>query len=285
MLLKLMKRKNSKGFSLIELIIVIVIIGILAAVVIPNMLGTTMQAHNATVDAMEGALKSSVELAYSGSLVSGENYYPHPTATEADHDGATAQFLTDYLLKAHDDESWTLEAVAGYDFDNADQDGGAAANPDAPAGNIIAVKWVYKVGTDNEQRIYYSAANGSGVVQAFGAKESNSNFYFARESFVVTALKPGGEPAAPVDPGVGAGFGDESDLRLKTDIVLTGHSPSGIPEYSFRYLSDPSGTIFHGTMAQDLLKTHPKAVLTGDNGFYKVYYNLIDVDFYALPRP
>ena len=173
---------TAKGFSLIELIIVIVIIGILAAVVIPNMLGTTMQAHNATVDAMEGALKSSVELAYSGSLVSGENYYPHPTHTEVNHAGttpATDQFLTNYLLKAHDDESWTLEAVAGYDFDNADQDGGAAANPDAPAGNIIAVKWVYKVGTDNEQRIYYSAANGSGVVQAFGAKESNSNFFFS----------------------------------------------------------------------------------------------------------
>ena len=278
-----MKRKNSKGFSLIELIIVIVIIGILAAVVIPNMLGTTMQAHNATVDAMEGALKSSVELAYSQSLVSGENYYPHPTATEADHDGATAQFLTNYLLKSYDTEAWDLEAVAAYDFDNGDQDGGAAANPDAPAGNIIAVKWVYNAGSDNEQRIYYSAADGAGVVQAFGAKESNSNFFFARESFVVTALKPGGEPAAPVDPGDGAGFGDDSDLRLKTDIVLTGHSPSGIPEYSFRYLSDPSGTIFHGTMAQDLLKTHPKAVLTGEKGFYKVYYHLIDVDFYALP--
>ena len=197
MLLKLMKRKNSKGFSLIELIIVIVIIGILAAVVIPNMLGTTMQAHNATVDAMEGALKSAVELAHSGSLVSGENYYPHPTATEVNHAGttpATDQFLTNYLLKAHDTDSWDLLAVPVYDFDNEDQDGGAAANPDAPDGNIIAVKWVYKVGTDNEQRIYYSAADGAGVVADFDAKESNSTFFFARESFVPTEDVPGGEP-------------------------------------------------------------------------------------------
>ena len=188
MLLKLMKRKNSKGFSLIELIIVIVIIGILAAVVIPNMLGTTMQAHNATVDAMEGALKSSVELAYSGSLVSGENYYPHPTATEADHDGATAQFLTDYLLKAHDDEAWDLEAVTSYDFDNADQDGGAQGGPD-----IAGVKFVYKAGTDNEQRIYYSVADDEDAVQNFDNKTKNNNFYFARESFVATDAKPGGE--------------------------------------------------------------------------------------------
>ena len=282
MLLKLMKRKNSKGFSLIELIIVIVIIGILAAVVIPNMLGTTMQAHNATVDAMEGALKSAVELAHSGTLVSGENYYPHPSFEEEAHDGTNEQLLIDYLLKSYDDVAWDLEEVAAYDFKTDDQDAGEDANPDAPDGNIEGVKFVYKAGTDNEQRIYYSAVDGDGEVNDFDSKELNKNFFFARESFTLDdSDKTSGEPGeGDVAPGEDE---DPSDIRLKTDIVLTGHSPSGIPEYSFRYISDPSGTMFHGAMAQDLLKTHPKAVLTGDNGFYKVKYNLIDVDFYALP--
>ena len=73
-----------------------------------------------------------------------------------------------------------------------------------------------------------------------------------------------------------------SDRRLKTNIQRTGHSPSGIPEYSFRYRHDPCSTLFHGAMAQDLLATHPEAVVRAADGFYRVRYDLIDVSFYAL---
>lgn len=282
MLLKLIKRKNSKGFSLIELIIVIVIIGILAAVVIPNMLGTTMQAHTATVDAMEGALKSAVELAHTSFLIGGATYYPHPTPGLEDHDDDASTdptTLIDFLLKSYDDK-WTVAPIT-YNFGSDKQDGGIQAG----GPNVEAVKFIYDAGSTNEQRIYYTATTTAGVVEEFADRKSNNKFWFARESQEINAVGDNsGESAAPAAGGDGGDGGGDSDLRLKTDIVLTGHSPSGIPEYSFRYISDPSGTIFHGTMAQDLLKTHPKAVVTGDNGFYKVKYSLIDVDFYEL-RP
>ena len=46
--------------------------------------------------------------------------------------------------------------------------------------------------------------------------------------------------------------------------------------------ADRSGATYVGTMAQDLLETHPTAVITGDDGFYRVNYDQIDVDMMRL---
>ena len=71
-----------------------------------------------------------------------------------------------------------------------------------------------------------------------------------------------------------------SDRRLKKDIRLVGHSPSGIPMYHFRYRH--SDVLYHGVMAQDLTENHPHALVMGEDGFYRVRYDCIDVDCYAL---
>lgn len=63
-----------------------------------------------------------------------------------------------------------------------------------------------------------------------------------------------------------------SDRRLKTDIVPVGKTASGIALYRFRYLSDPS-TVWIGVMAQDLLESHPAAVSTSNDGYYRVNYD------------
>ncbi|WP_272878760.1 type II secretion system protein [Aquipseudomonas alcaligenes] len=55
--------KNSKGFTLIELVVVIVILGILAAVALPRFMNATKDAHEAAVRGAGGALASAVLLA------------------------------------------------------------------------------------------------------------------------------------------------------------------------------------------------------------------------------
>ena len=69
----------------------------------------------------------------------------------------------------------------------------------------------------------------------------------------------------------------QSDIRLKTDIDCVGTSPSGIPIYEFCYKRDPK-TRWRGVMAQDILLTHPDAVLLGADGYYCVRYDKLDVD-------
>jgi prepilin-type N-terminal cleavage/methylation domain-containing protein len=65
--------KNQKGFTLIELIVIIVIIGILAAVAIPTYVDLTTSASNATVRGIMGALRGANSLYFAQQLLGGTN--------------------------------------------------------------------------------------------------------------------------------------------------------------------------------------------------------------------
>jgi len=62
---------NTQGFTLIELVVVIVILGILAATVAPKYIDLTADAHTATLEAVKGSLEGASALVYSKSIVAG----------------------------------------------------------------------------------------------------------------------------------------------------------------------------------------------------------------------
>jgi len=78
----------------------------------------------------------------------------------------------------------------------------------------------------------------------------------------------------------GAPTGTFSDITLKENIKQTGVSPSGIVIYEFDYKDKSLGQYrYSGVMAQDLLESHPSAVIKNNDGTLKVDYSQIDVDF------
>ncbi len=72
---------NEHGFTLIELIVVIAIIGILAAVAVPAFLNVVETAHEANIDAVSGVVNSAVMLAASDSLAT-NGVWRTPTAAQ-----------------------------------------------------------------------------------------------------------------------------------------------------------------------------------------------------------
>ena len=110
-----MKNKTSQsGFTLIELIAVMVILGILAAVIIPRITTITSGAYESNVRNMYGLIKNEVTAQAVKAAMSGDylETYPEPAAAcDGCPTDVTDMMAVDYYLKTwvgdYDSEQWT----------------------------------------------------------------------------------------------------------------------------------------------------------------------------------
>jgi prepilin-type N-terminal cleavage/methylation domain-containing protein len=113
-------RNNNKGFTLIELIMVTIILGILAAVAVPRYMGTVNRAEAAAEDAVLSALEANAEAyAMEKFMDTGRKSYPTNPFDGASVDGYTSGATsvtnsgdwafdgTVILHKRNDDSVWS----------------------------------------------------------------------------------------------------------------------------------------------------------------------------------
>lgn len=148
--------QKQKGFTLIELVIVIVLIGILAAVVTPTYRNITVHAEAAKVKNVLGNVRSAIAIHHGTWLASGKSGDEYPTSSQissprggsgnlledplpenpwagADHNtpsSAIVAVATDYTLGAATN-GWCYNVATGKFWANTSEDktgGGEAVN-------------------------------------------------------------------------------------------------------------------------------------------------------------
>lgn len=81
--------RHRRAFSLVEILIVVVIIGILAAIVVPRFAGATDEARTASLQAVLGGVRSSIASYRTRAVIEGSD--PFPTLAQLIDTGVVVQ--------------------------------------------------------------------------------------------------------------------------------------------------------------------------------------------------
>lgn len=124
-----MRKFNKKGFTLVELIVVIAIIGVLAAILIPTMIGYVVRAHVANINSTAGKMRDCASYFMTNASVDGFGMFRSSkaicdvTVVIVDKEWTVTTSTQDCFLKEYVTE-WKQTGTAtienDYDVNNAE---------------------------------------------------------------------------------------------------------------------------------------------------------------------
>lgn len=108
-------RNQQSGFTLIELVVVIVILGILAATAVPKFIDLQSDAYESTLEGVKASMLSAGSMVYSKSIVKGNQSQPFPSTV--DIGGESVVLSYGYPIAEEDEWEKVLDLDTSNDFD------------------------------------------------------------------------------------------------------------------------------------------------------------------------
>lgn len=149
--------KQQAGFTLIELVIVIVILGILGAVAAPRFINLQGDAYKANVNALKGSLQSAATLGNTKAILAGKD----KKDDKVDIDGTEVEFVAGYpaasvagILKMLQDDETSFSENGDTSYNYKGDEGVITINPKGRDSECF-VKY--------QQAVAYKAATGEGA--------------------------------------------------------------------------------------------------------------------------
>lgn len=112
-------RNNQKGFTLIELIMVITILGILAVAAAPSFIDLTSNAAAATVNGIAASVQDGVNMTYAQNAANGNAQFPTDAQLDSNAVGACTTCFDGVLQQPINDSRWSKGDANTWTYSNA----------------------------------------------------------------------------------------------------------------------------------------------------------------------